>query len=180
MRILTKKREANQVTPSKLFNLEAKYDGAIFYADKQIGKLIDKLKSTGELENTIIAIGSDHGIELLEHGTSTHGYCPYEEVVKVPLVIYSEKDFEGSRVIKSQGRIFDIGPTLLGLVDIDPPKIWEGIDLLAKEVVLPEIAFTWGYGVYSVRTPRYKMVYQNIKNAPEIEGNYWKEPVYEL
>lgn len=86
---LPKKEEVEQVTASKIINLTAKYDGAIYNTDKQIGMLIDKLRSTGELKNTIIAIGTDHGIELLEHGTATHGHCPYDEVARVPYIIYS-------------------------------------------------------------------------------------------
>jgi arylsulfatase A-like enzyme len=171
--------ELDQISPQKIFNLVAKYDGSIYFADEQIGRLIDKLKSIGIFKNTIIAISADHGFELLDHGTPTHGYCPYDEVVKIPLVIYLGKNLTEPKVIKSQGRIFDIGPTLLDLLNIALPKTWEGRNLLNKNSSLPKYAFTFGYGVFSVRTPQYKLVYQNIKNEPG-RDDYWKKPGYEL
>jgi arylsulfatase A-like enzyme len=173
------REELYQISSKKIFNLVAKYDGSIYFADEQIGRLIDKLKSIGVFKNTIIAISADHGFELLDHGTPTHGYCPYDEVVKIPLIIYLGKNLPEPKVIKSQGRIFDIGVTILDLLNISSPNTWEGRNLLSKNHSLPKYAFTFGYGVYSVRTPQYKLVYQHIKTEEGL-GHYWKKPSYEL
>ncbi len=173
------KVELDEIDPQKKANLVAKYDGGIHFADAQIGRVLDKLKSIGAFENTVIAISADHGFELLDHGTPTHGYCPYDEVVKIPLIVYLGKKLPVQRTIKSQGRIFDIGPTLLDLLNIAPPKTWEGKSLLSMNPDLPEYAFTFGYNVYSVRTPQYKLVYQDIKTQSG-RADYWKNPGYEL
>lgn len=160
-----------------LFALQISYFCALGTAEGD--GVWDKLKSLGMFENTIIAISADHGIELLEHGTATHGYCPYDEVVKIPFAIYLGKTLPKPKVIDSQGRIFDIGPTLLDLVNIARPKTWGGVSLLSEITNLPEYTFSFGYNVCSIRTSQYKLVYQNIK---ELAGRdyYWKNPGYEL
>ena len=170
-------KEVKQIGKQKLYNLIAKYDGSILYNDSYIGKLIDKLKNNGLNKNTIVAISADHGYELLDHGTGTHGYCPYDEVIKIPLIIYDGTMHNKPKKIQSQGRNIDIGPTLLDMVGLEAPEVWEGISLLKKKTKKSEFAFTMGYNVQSVRTSQYKLIYQDIKS---VNNNYWKSPGYEL
>lgn len=170
-------KELIQISADKIFNLIAKYDGAVYFADQQVGRILNKLKAEGLLDKTVVAVSSDHGMELLDHGSTTHGYCPYDEVVKIPLVVYPGEALPQPKVIKKLGRIFDIGPTLLGLAGLPVPEAYEGRSLLHKANPEPKLAFTFGYDVVSVRTPRYKLVSQNIRNT---YSRFWKKPGYEL
>jgi arylsulfatase A-like enzyme/Flp pilus assembly protein TadD len=63
------------------------YDGEVAYADAQVERLIDALRSRGLLESTIVAVAGDHGEGLGEHGELTHGMLAYDSTLRVPLVI---------------------------------------------------------------------------------------------
>ena len=63
------------------------YDGEVAYADAQVGRLLAALESRGLTDTTIVAITSDHGESLGEHGEQTHGMLLYDTTLRVPLVI---------------------------------------------------------------------------------------------
>ena len=65
----------------------ARYDGAIASADAEVGLLIRALEQRGLLDRTIVVITSDHGDAFSEHETYGHGSTPYDEQVRVPLII---------------------------------------------------------------------------------------------
>jgi len=142
----------------------AKYDGAIYQADEQIGLIIKKLQDYNILENTIIAISTDHGYELLDRYAMTHGYNPFDEVTRTFLVLYDgSSDNLKMNTNNIQGRIFDIGPTLLAMSNIEIPSEYQGIDLISQYMRLPEFAFTKGYMCEVVRNLDYKLIHINFK-----------------
>lgn len=63
------------------------YDGEVAFVDRQIGRLLKGLEKGGELESTLIALTSDHGEGLGEHGEPTHAFFLFDTTLKVPLVI---------------------------------------------------------------------------------------------
>jgi arylsulfatase len=142
----------------KRHDLIAKYDGAIRYADEQIGRLLDELRRRGTLDRTIVAVSTDHGLELLERFSATHGLNPFDEVVKTFLVIYDPTHDSPAADTAVQGRIFDIGPTLMALAGLTIPDAFEGVDLIGHPEALPEFAFTQCYNGEIVRTPAFKLV----------------------
>lgn len=169
--------ERDQLSDQKKQNLIAKYDGAILYADSHIGRIVAKLREIGLDKKTIIAISTDHGYELMDHGKASHAYCPYDEVVRIPLIIRRGAGAKKSETYVRRGRIFDIGPTLLHLAGVPRPGQWEGTSLLQHNRVAPKYDFTFGFAVQSVRTARYKLVFQRIQSK---KANYWKSPGFEF
>ncbi len=141
-------------------NLIAKYDAAIQRADQGIGEILDSLRQKELLENTVVAVATDHGLELLERYSAGHGFNLFDEVVRGFLILY-----DGAEALKPrdtdqiQGRIFDIGPTLLSRGGIRPPDSIDGRDLLSENPELPEFAFTQCYNGESVRSLRHKLVH---------------------
>ena len=67
------------------------YDGEVAFADAQVGRVLDWLRTSGELDRTIVAITSDHGEGLGDHGELTHGMLAYDSTLRVPLVILPPK-----------------------------------------------------------------------------------------
>ena len=63
------------------------YDGEVAYVDSEIGRLIEALEERGRFDRTVVAVTSDHGEALGEHGESTHGYFLYDAVLRVPLIL---------------------------------------------------------------------------------------------
>jgi arylsulfatase A-like enzyme len=60
------------------------YDGEIAFADAQVGRLLDWVRASGHDKDTVIAILSDHGESLGEHGEVTHAVLAYEATLHVP------------------------------------------------------------------------------------------------
>jgi len=99
-------------------HLVALYDQEIRNFDKQFGELLDQLDERGLSDRTIVVLVSDHGEELLDHGSALHGYTLYEEQLHVPFVIHDPRS-DRSRVIRGRTQHVDLLPTLLDLLDIE-------------------------------------------------------------
>ena len=104
------------------------YDAEIHYIDAQIGLLLDQLKSSGQLDNTIVVVVADHGEGLGEHQHWFHRIL-YQEQLHVPL-IFSLPNDSGGRRVASQVRTIDIAPTLLELLEIESVSRHDGQSLL--------------------------------------------------
>jgi arylsulfatase A-like enzyme len=156
-------------------HLIAKYDGALRFADEQIGNLIKHLRTSGQLGNTIIAVTTDYGFELLDRFSVSHDYNPFDEVVRIPLVIFDQTTSFKDAIPKAvQARIFDVGPTLMGLAGVAFPAGVEGIDLLNRAQDVPELAFVHCTDADVVRSLEYKLidfdlapVRQRVRQMPE-------------
>ena len=76
-----------KMTPAQLQRDIDAYDGAISYVDDAFGRLIDELRASGVLANTIVVVTSDHGESFGEHGMYTHRNALYLEGIRVPLFV---------------------------------------------------------------------------------------------
>ncbi|MDO8602287.1 MAG: sulfatase [Candidatus Omnitrophota bacterium] len=111
----------------------AKYDGEIRFTDNQIGRLINALKETGLLHKTIIIITSDHGESLGEHNYYfDHGAYLYDNLIKVPLIIYFNSFVPLNKTINQQVSLIDIMPTILDIakVRLHRQAKFEGVNLV--------------------------------------------------
>ena len=63
------------------------YDGEIAYADGELGRLIAWLKQNKLYDSSAIALLSDHGESLGEHGEDEHGFFVYNATVHIPLIV---------------------------------------------------------------------------------------------
>jgi arylsulfatase A-like enzyme len=93
--------------------------------DTQIGRVLDKLGSTGELSNTYVFYTSDHGIAIGRHGLQGKQNL-YEHTSRVPFIVKGPGIKPGSR---AKGNIYlsDVLATLCDLAGIQPPASNEGI-----------------------------------------------------
>lgn len=115
--------------------------------DIQIGRVLEKLKSMGELDNTYIIYTSDHGIAIGRHGLQGKQNL-YEHTWRVPFIVKGPGIKPGSR---AQGNIYlaDTLATLCDLAGITPPESNEGLSirpvLEGKKETIREVL----YGAYS-------------------------------
>lgn len=93
--------------------LVGRYDSEVKFFDENLGKFLDYFWDSNFKDNTIIVIFADHGEELLDHGGLFHGVSLYEELIKVPLVIYYPNCTP--QVIDNYVEILDIYPTIFEL-----------------------------------------------------------------
>ena len=123
-RLDTPERDALVADPEARAHMLALYDGEIAYADAQLGRILEGLERSGQLENTLVVLTSDHGEGLGSHGYwYDHGTFLYDEELKVPLVLrLPENEHAGTRV-PGQTRLLDLAPTLLELCRLPVPEL---------------------------------------------------------
>jgi arylsulfatase A-like enzyme len=63
------------------------YDAEVAHQDRQLQRVFRYLKRSGQLEDTMVVIVSDHGESLGEHEFMGHGFGIYNDTVRVPLMI---------------------------------------------------------------------------------------------
>ena len=92
--------------------------------DIQIGRVLERLKAIGELDNTYIFYTADHGMAIGRHGLQGKQNL-YEHTWRIPLIAKGPGIKAGSRV---QGNVylFDVLATLCDLTGIDAPETNEG------------------------------------------------------
>jgi len=115
--------------PPEGFDVGQPYDGEIAFVDHQIGRLLDGLEASGELESTFVVVLGDHGESLGEHGEATHGLFLYDATMRVPLIVAGPPPIApGIRVTTPVGLV-DVAPTVLGLMGWPAAATIEGRDL---------------------------------------------------
>lgn len=82
----------NSLGPDDVQFIIDTYDEEISYTDGNFGRLIDAVKELGLERNTVIILSSDHGEEFLERRRFGHAASLYNEIIRVPLIIYNPLD----------------------------------------------------------------------------------------
>lgn len=97
--------------------------------DDQVGRIVQALEETGQLENTLIIFMSDHGEMLGDHGIYLKGPHFYEEAVHVPLVLSYPKTFKPGTQYKGLVELLDLAPTLCDVAGIPLEPGFQGKSL---------------------------------------------------
>ncbi len=143
-------------------HLIALYDGEIAWTDEHVGRIIDDLRRAGLLDETVVAVTSDHGTEFFEHGGKAHRMTLFDEVIRVPLIIRYPAGLPAGTRVAAQSRAVDVGPTLLELASLAAPDDIMGSSLLSLtesgpgRVAVSEL-FSVGRRMRSVRTRQWKL-----------------------
>jgi choline-sulfatase len=106
-------------SPPPTHHLRDPYDGEIAYADELVGRLLARVRARGWFDNAIVAVVSDHGEGLGDHGESEHGILLYREVLHVPWVLRLPGGDRGGRRIAGTLGLVDVAATLLDLAGLD-------------------------------------------------------------
>ena len=86
--------------------------------DEQVGRLLEALEATGQLENTIVIFTSDHGELLGDHGLYLKGPFFYEPSIRVPLIVAGPGVRSGARS-PALVELADLAPTLLDAAGLE-------------------------------------------------------------
>ena len=117
------------------------------YIDRQIGRVLEKLESMGELDNTYIFYTADHGMAIGRHGLQGKQNL-YEHTWRVPFIAMGPGIKAGSR---ADGNVYllDSLATMCDLAGIEAPKTNEGTSmkpvLTSEKQTIRDVL----YGVYS-------------------------------
>jgi len=112
-----------------LRQIVAHYYALITLIDEQIGRVVDYLRATGELANTVVVFASDHGDFAGEHGLVRKNVAVSEAVHRIPLVWrWPERVREGA-VVDDLVESVDLFPTLCDLLGLPTPDPVQGRSL---------------------------------------------------
>jgi arylsulfatase A-like enzyme len=101
--------------------LMTRYDREVAFADGALGDLVKRIEATGALDDTLLIVTSDHGEGFFEHGELMHGFRPYDEVARVPLVMRAPPRLGlPVGVRRTLVSHVDLAPTLLDLLGLPP------------------------------------------------------------
>ncbi|MFC1736215.1 sulfatase-like hydrolase/transferase [Candidatus Hydrogenedentota bacterium] len=126
-------------------NPVAYYYGFLTFIDKQIGKVLAKLEGEGLADNTIIIFTADHGGFHGHHGGCLNkGFRMYEEITRVPMLVY-DPDSEGGRKLDGFAGISDVYPTILDYANVEIPEGRHGRSL--KPIVTDSSATNSGQDI---------------------------------
>jgi len=95
--------------------------------DKKLGKFFQWLVESRLYENTVVILTSDHGSCLREHNWVGHVQNCYEEIIRVPLFVYSP-GMARLQTVSDIVSTVDIAPTVLGV-----DRFGDGINLFRRE-----------------------------------------------
>ncbi len=107
-----------------------RYKNALAYVDAQIGRIARELADTGQLDDTLWVITSDHGEMFHEHGMVTHGRTLYESEARVPLLFHWPKGIEPG-TSQTPVSTLDVLPTVLAALGVPTHPAHQGSPLMA-------------------------------------------------
>ena len=174
------------------------YDASIAYADRELGRLVEALRTAGELDNTVFVFTADHGESLGEHGEKTHAIFVYRATTRVPLIVRYPSRLPAGKPYAGPVRNVDIAATVLNLAHVPGAEKTQGTDLapLSRGDVAPpdlpqysesELA-ELGFGMaplFAIRKGGYTFIrapkpeLYDLKADPNELHNLYGEPQYQ-
>ena len=93
--------------------VRALYSGCVADSDEAFGLLTDWLKQNNLYDNALIVVTSDHGEELMDHGSVGHLTTLYRELVRVPLLVKFPQNRRAGDTVEDLCQLSQVGPTML-------------------------------------------------------------------
>jgi arylsulfatase A-like enzyme len=124
--------KAPSLTDAQIAQLQLDYEGragSLLAVDDHVAKLVKILRQTDQLDNTTIVFVSDNGWLQGEHRIPGDKFLPYEESLRVPLVIRGPGVPKG-QTVHGQVSNIDFAPTLVDIADANAGRTMDGVSLL--------------------------------------------------
>ena len=112
-----------------LRTLKAYYYAYASFIDFQIGRVMESLAKAGQMDNTLVVFGSDHGEYLGDYncfGLRTF----FDACARIPLIVRWPNGTCAGRICDRPASIVDIAPTMLAAAGVEPSDMrLDGVDL---------------------------------------------------
>lgn len=157
------KQKRIAASPADRKRLAGLYTGSFAYNDAELGGFLTGLAAWAPPAETLVAVTSDHGEELFDHGGVLHGYTLYEEMLRIPLVLWAPGRLRPAAVATPTNTL-DLHVTLLELAGLKPAKGAEGRSLLRSgredgEPLRLAAASSLKGGIYAASSDHFKLVW---------------------
>jgi arylsulfatase A-like enzyme len=118
-------RDLPRLSPDQVAEIDAFRQNqyrSLLGLDRAVGRIVDALRETGRLDDTLIVFSSDNGILHGEHRW-TKKEAPYEEAIRVPLVMrWDEAGWDaGSQMPGTFALNIDLAPTIADAAGVPHP-----------------------------------------------------------
>jgi arylsulfatase A-like enzyme len=126
-------RSRPKLTNKQIATIDADYRKrlqSLQAVDEMIGNLVDALKAAGQLDNTYLFFTSDNGFHLGHHRLPEGKQSPYEEDIRVPLIVRGPGVPVDRSVEHMTGNI-DLAPTWAELAGVKTPDFVDGRSLVS-------------------------------------------------
>ena len=130
------------------------------YADAQVGKLLQKLESTGLEDNTIVVLWGDHGWHLGEHAIWGK-HALFEESLRSPLIVRAPGLKPKGASTEAIVETVDLFPTLCELTGVSAPEKLDGrslVPLLKNAQQSGRPAISYFRSARTIRTDRFRLI----------------------
>jgi len=111
-------------------DVKANYYAMIEQIDDQFARIMQALRDSGQIDNTIIVFMSDHGEMLGDHGLILKGCRFFDGLVRVPLIMSWPGQFAADLRCNALVETIDVAPTLMQACGLDIPLEMQGKSLL--------------------------------------------------
>ncbi|MDF1513031.1 MAG: sulfatase-like hydrolase/transferase, partial [Anaerolineae bacterium] len=150
----------------------AQLQGMIRWVDGQIGRILDAIQASPDVQNTLVIFTTDHGYAMPRAKCNL-----YDPGIAVALMLrYPDRNgWSQGRRIQTMISNIDVLPTLLDLLDIPIPDTIQGVSLLRtldgedcqpRKTYFGELTYHDYYDPKRcLRTARYKLI-ANFSTAP--------------
>jgi arylsulfatase A-like enzyme len=103
--------------------------GSLRAVDDHVKRLVEILRKTGQLDNTLILFVSDNGWLQGEHRIPGDKYLPFEESLRVPFILRGP-GVPAGRTIHGQVANIDFAPTLVDVANATAGRTMDGVSLM--------------------------------------------------
>ena len=86
--------------------------------DESLGRIVEALAAAGTLNRTVIVVTSDHGYFYGEHELNDERRLPYEESVRIPLIVRYPGVAAAGWMPRELVQTIDLAPTVLELAGV--------------------------------------------------------------
>ena len=149
-----------------------------------VGRMLETLKTSGQLDDTLIIFAGDNGYFYGEHGLSHERRLAYEESIRMPLLMRYPRRIRAGSAIDQLALGIDMAPTILDAAGVKTPvsvqgrsltPLWQGRQSSWRESFLVEYFSDRVYprvvnmGYQAVRTHEWKYIhYTELKGMDEL------------
>jgi arylsulfatase len=144
--------------------LRGLYTGSFSYNDAELGDFLTDVAGWARPAETLVALTADHGEELFDHGGVLHGFTLYEEMVRIPLVLWAPGRLRPGAV-EAPTDSLDLHATLVEMAGLQPATPSGGRSLLGVARGEPgdylhlAAASSLKGGIYSAQSDRWKVIW---------------------
>jgi choline-sulfatase len=152
------------------------YLASISFADAQIGRLLQALDDSGNADETIVVLWSDHGMHIGEK-ENWEKFTLWEESTRVPFFVRAPGITKPGTVIKEAVSLLDVYPTLVELSGFEVPVHCDGVSVVPllkdpkstrKHSALTSFTFPGDKTGHSLRGNRYRYIYYEWNHLEEL------------